>query len=209
MGSLTSTNQGYQTTNDGTVTGAVSVLSGANLYYRDIMNRRSIFAAALVVIALAQTPSAWAQGNGNGNNGQGNGNGNAAGNGSANGSGNTNGTVSGNGGSGGSNNGVGSPPRPSNGPGPDAKPVPPPPPKTVGVDDELSASEVLAEVEAGRAVSLSSIMPDIRTRTGGEIIDAQLEQVGSFLLYAVTVLTPEGKVTTEYYYARSGRHVEK
>ena len=210
MGSLTSTSQGYQTANDGTVTGAVSVLSGANLYCRGIMNRRSVFAAVLAVFALAHTPSAWAQGNGNNgqgddNNGQGN---NGQGNGNGGGNGNTNGNGNGRGnGGGGNNNGVGNQPVSPNGAIPDVDP--PQPPKTGGIDDELSESEVLAEVEAGRAVSLSSIMPDIRTRTGGEIIDAQLEQVGSFLLYAVTVLTPEGKVTTEYYYARSGLHVEK
>ena len=72
---------------------------------------------------------------------------------------------------------------------------------------ELSEREVLEAVEAGRAVSLSTILPDLRTRTGGEVINAQLQQAGAFLLYAVTVLTPEGRVATEYYYARSGLHV--
>ena len=72
---------------------------------------------------------------------------------------------------------------------------------------ELSESDALAAVEAGRAVSLSTILPDVRSRTGGEVINAQLQQVRGFLVYAVKVLTPEGKVTTEYYYARSGLHV--
>ncbi|WP_158409625.1 PepSY domain-containing protein [Devosia psychrophila] len=57
-------------------------------------------------------------------------------------------------------------------------------------------------------MALSTILPDVRSRTGGEVINAQLQQVRGFLLYAVTVLTPGGKVTTEYYYARSGQHVE-
>lgn len=76
-----------------------------------------------------------------------------------------------------------------------------------GTVQELSEREVLEAVEAGRAVSLSTILPDLRTRTGGEVINAQLQQAGAFLLYAVTVLTPEGRVATEYYYARSGLHV--
>ena len=76
-----------------------------------------------------------------------------------------------------------------------------------GAVQELSEREVLEAVEAGRAVSLSTILPDLRTRTGGEVINAQLQQAGAFLLYAVTVLTPEGRVATEYYYARSGLHV--
>jgi hypothetical protein len=52
-------------------------------------------------------------------------------------------------------------------------------------------------------------LPDVRSRTGGDVIDAQLQQVGAFLIYAVTVLTPQGQVLTEHYYARSGVHVEK
>jgi uncharacterized membrane protein YkoI len=51
-------------------------------------------------------------------------------------------------------------------------------------------------------------LSDVRTRTGGEVIDAKLQRTQGFLIYAVTVLTPAGKVTTEYYYARSGVHVE-
>ncbi|NGP18129.1 PepSY domain-containing protein [Devosia aurantiaca] len=47
-------------------------------------------------------------------------------------------------------------------------------------------------------------MPDISTRTGGEMIDAQLLSVRGFLVYAIKVLNPGGKVTTEYYYAQSG-----
>ena len=79
----------------------------------------------------------------------------------------------------------------------------------VAIDEELTERDALDAVQLGRAVSLSAILPDVRARTGGEIINAQLQQAGSFLLYAVTVLAPDGKVTTEYYYARSGRHVER
>jgi hypothetical protein len=80
---------------------------------------------------------------------------------------------------------------------------------TVTDGDELSESEVLAAVQAGSAVSLATILPDVRVRTGGEIINATLQDARGFLLYAVKVLTPGGKVVTEYYYARSGLHVGK
>ncbi|MHA6692709.1 PepSY domain-containing protein [Devosia sp. A449] len=151
------------------------------------MNSNVAFALVLAV-ALSVSPPGWAQGQGNGN---GNANVNAgltAGAGLA-----TNGNQ------GGPANGA------ANGVGQGGAPV------TAGQGggaiEELSESEVLAAVEARRAVSLSTILPDIRTRTGGEVINAQLQQAGKFLLYAVTVLTPTGKVATEYYYARSGLHV--
>ena len=57
-------------------------------------------------------------------------------------------------------------------------------------------------------MSLEAILPDLRERTGGEIIDAQLQRVGDSLIYVATVLTPEGKVITERYDARTGLHVE-
>lgn len=139
--------------------------------------------ALVVAVTLSISPPGWAQGQGSANanaHGNGNANGNADGNSSA-----------------GSKAGAGSGAEgglPSvAGPG--------------GRFKELSERDVLEAVEAGRAVSLSTILPDLRSRTGGEVINAQLQQVGGFLLYAVTVLTPDGKVGTEYYYARSGLHV--
>ena len=73
---------------------------------------------------------------------------------------------------------------------------------------ELSESEALKAVKAGQAVPLQSILPDARARTGGEVINAQLQLVDGSLLYTIKVLTPDGKVMAEYYYARSGLHVE-
>lgn len=73
---------------------------------------------------------------------------------------------------------------------------------------ELSESAALQSVESGRSVPLQSILPDVKARTGGEIINAQLQQVNGVLLYAIKVLTPDGKVMAEYYDAQSGRHVE-
>lgn len=192
------------------------------------MNRRSVI-AAFFCLAFAFPNPAWAQGNGNGNgnangngqgseSGQGNGNSNAGGNGNGNTGGNGNGNA---GDTGNDNNGGGNGNGNSGQSGPSdttmgaAAATVTPSAETSGavtsvpsLNKEMSESDVLAAVESGRAVALSSILPDVRSRTGGEVINAQLQQVRGFLLYAVTVLTPSGKVTTEYYYARSGQHVE-
>lgn len=168
------------------------------------MHRRTT-AALLLALVLGQPAPAWAQGNGNGNasgpgsssgqdngNGQGNGKGN---NGNDNGQGNGNGQAKG-------NNGAANPISNGNG-----NPLSTPP-SEADQGAELSQDDILAAVESGSAVSLETILPDVRTRTGGEVIDAKLQRMQNFLIYAVTVLTPAGKVMTEYYYARSGIHVE-
>jgi len=62
-------------------------------------------------------------------------------------------------------------------------------------------------VKAGQAVSLGSLLPDIEARAPGEIIDAELLNVRGFLVYAIRVLRDTGRVTTEYYYAQSGRYI--
>jgi hypothetical protein len=155
------------------------------------MKRASLPIVLALLLALPQP--AWAQGSGNGggngnsdnSGGQGNGGDRGRGDNAAGDNGNQNGNAFGQGNGGGKAS------------------VPPP------VRRELSEDDVLAAVEAGRAVELSTILPDVRSRTGGEVINAQLQQVGGFLLYAVTVLTPSGQVLTEHYYARSGVHVAK
>lgn len=166
------------------------------------MNRRSIV-AILAFLALPDPDPIWAQDNGNGH-GQGSENGN------------------GNGASGGNGNGNGAPardsPRPQSGSGAttstgtvtatSSSPSSGAASSAPAASAELSESDVLAAVESGSAVALSTILPDVRSRTGGEVVNAQLQQVRGFLLYAVTVLTPGGKVITQYYYARSGQHVE-
>ena len=143
--------------------------------------------ALVFAFALSFSPPGWAQGQGSANS---NANSNAAANANANSNGNA-GPKPGDGAGANENHGESSS-------GVHGAP---------GAVQELSEREVLEAVEAGRAVSLSTILPDLRTRTGGEVINAQLQQTGAFLLYAVTVLTPEGRVATEYYYARSGLHV--
>jgi hypothetical protein len=165
------------------------------------MFRTSVLALSVVVVLNASS-IALAQGNGHanghGNNqvsGQGN-NGNA----SSNAGGNGNGNSGGNGNAGSAVTITG---------GPQGTTAPDLSSTTGTPNGDLSENDVLEAVEAGRAVSLSRILPDLRARTGGEVIDAQLQQVGSFLVYAIKILTPEGKVTTEFYYARSGLPVER
>jgi hypothetical protein len=198
--------------------------------------KRASLAIALVALLALSSP-VWAQpGHGNGNgpgengNGPGNGAGNGNGQGNAGGPGNNGGPGNGGPGNGhgpgnaggpatpggpGNVGGPGNPLNPGNGAG-----LVPPAPNSNGngqgngrgnanapVAAELSENDALAAVESGRAVELTTILPDVRTRTGGEVINAQLQQVGTFLIYAVTVLTPSGQVITEHYYARSGAHV--
>ena len=184
------------------------------------MNRKSVFALTLVVL-LGLTGPALAQGQGNGN-----GNGQNNGNGQDNGNGNGNGQNNGDGGNG-KGNGQGSTDNNGNGvengnngqsgkapesqveattgaaAGPNAAA-----PAAAG-RSELSESDALAAVQSGEAVSLSTLLPDVRRRTGGEVINAQLQQVGAYLVYAITVLGPGGEVSTEFYLARSGQHVNK
>lgn len=157
------------------------------------MNRTSLATMLAVLLALSQP--AWAQGQGQGS-GSGGGN-------SGNGQGNSGGQEQGDNSGGGNNgqNGNGLEQRNSPGQG-NGKADGSPPARS-----ELSESDALAAVEAGRAVELETILPDVRARTGGEVINAQLQQIGGFLIYAVTVLTPSGQVLTEHYYARSGTHV--
>lgn len=148
--------------------------------------KRTLSAASLVVLLSLAQP-AWAQGQGNGK-GQGN-------------DGQGKSETSGGQGNGQHGQGLGS----GNG-GPLGKPSQSPP---TGPSGELSENDALAAVEAGRAVELSTILPDVRSRTGGDVINAQLQQVGGFLIYAVTVLTPSGQVLTEHYYARTGAYIGK
>lgn len=145
---------------------------------------RPIVFAALLSGLLALSPPAWAQGQGNGN---GNGNGHDAGH-------SENAGSQGNGQSGNGQPGNSQAGKAGDGP-------------ATGPARELSETDALAAVEAGRAVELSVILPDVRSRTGGEVINAQLQQVGGVLIYAVTVLTPSGQVLTEHYYARTGAYV--
>ncbi len=68
----------------------------------------------------------------------------------------------------------------------------------------LTEDQALEAVKARQAEPLSSLAQSAMERTGGKVIDAQLLRVGEILVYAVKVLAPGGRLTTEYYYARSG-----
>lgn len=146
---------------------------------------------ALFLLLAAAIPT-HAQGNGNGNSG----NSSNAGNGNA-GNGNMEngdaGHRSGNAGNGG-----------SQGPNDPSSGRPPIFTEPTVVPEE----DILAMVKSGQAVSLSSLLPGVQERSGGQIIDAQLVRTPRTLIYAVKVLTPDGRVGTEYYNARSGAYIE-
>lgn len=173
------------------------------------MTARLLIAVFLLLAAAAPT---LAQGNsdGNGNNGNGGNSGNAGnssspgnsgspGNsdnpGNSGNAGNGNGNGAGSAGSG-NNSGIG------NGAGgiEPGTPAPPPFSEPTLVPEE----DILSMVQSGQAVSLSSL----QARSGGQIIDAQLVRTPRILIYAVKVLTPDGRVGTEYYNARSGAYIE-
>lgn len=158
---------------------------------------RPLLLALLLAVSLAQ-PS-FGQGNGNGEsqgvnghdqgntgNGQGGNNGNGSGSNSSGGQGNT---------------GNGQTPAPtasSNAPSNDA-------PANQNV--ELSQEEASAVVAEGSALSLATIVRSVAERTPGDVVDASLLQVGPALVYAVKVLSPAGKLSTEYYHADTGRFI--
>lgn len=65
--------------------------------------------------------------------------------------------------------------------------------------------DALRAVQSGEAVPLARIAEELRKADAGEVIAAQLVQSGEFLLYQLKVLSPNGRVTTQFYYARSGQ----
>lgn len=137
------------------------------------------------------------QGNGQGQ-GQGNGNGNGQENGSGSGNtgnGNANPGDSGNNGNNGNGNG-------QQGGGADAS-------ANTDANGTIHYSPDYARdvVNAGRAVSLASLMPELQARSEGSVIDAELLSVQGILIYSVKVLRTDGRVTQEYYYAQSGRFI--
>lgn len=166
------------------------------------MKARVLIAAFLVVFAVTAPVLAQGNGNGNGNSGQSdNGsNGNGNGNGTSDGNGNSGNSGSGNGNAGGGNNGSSN--NGVNGAGGDNTTSTPAEPTAVPEED------LLLLVEAGQAVSLASLLPNVQARTGGQIIDAELVRTQHSLIYVVKVLTPEGQVRVEYYNARSGIYIE-
>jgi hypothetical protein len=68
----------------------------------------------------------------------------------------------------------------------------------------LGQEGALQAVKANRALPLEDIMTRARLVAEGEIIDAQLMQVRSILVYEIKVLGRSGDVSKLYFYARSG-----
>lgn len=67
--------------------------------------------------------------------------------------------------------------------------------------------DALRAVQSGEAVPLAHIAESLRESDAGEVIDAKLVQSGQFLLYQLKVLSADGRVTNQLYYARSGQPV--
>jgi hypothetical protein len=84
---------------------------------------------------------------------------------------------------------------------PNAGPAPPP------VSDR-GEEEALRAVQSGQAVPLSRIVGVLERTNGGEVLDAKLVKAGSVLLYRLKLLLPDGSVTTEFYHAPTGQHVD-
>jgi uncharacterized membrane protein YkoI len=62
-------------------------------------------------------------------------------------------------------------------------------------------------MQSGAAVPLETIVRSLVDGAAGQLIDASLVQVNGFLLYQVKVLSPAGRVSTQYFYARTGQPV--
>tara|TARA_R110000868_G_scaffold102521_3_gene282333 strand:+ start:1691 stop:2287 length:597 start_codon:yes stop_codon:yes gene_type:complete len=76
-----------------------------------------------------------------------------------------------------------------------------------GIIVTLSPDETLEAVRSRQAATLAEIAKSVKRRAGGDIIDANLLQVGRMLIYAVKVLDQSGQLSIQYYYARSGRYI--
>lgn len=70
-------------------------------------------------------------------------------------------------------------------------------------DEDLALEAVRAE----NAVSLEHILGSVRDSTPGRVIDAELYTLDGKLVYQVKVLLADGRVTSLYYDAGSGRQV--
>lgn len=70
-----------------------------------------------------------------------------------------------------------------------------------------SQEAALQAVQSGAAVPLETIVRRLAVQADGQLIDASLIRVEGFLLYQVKVMSPAGRVTTQYFYARTGQPV--
>ena len=69
----------------------------------------------------------------------------------------------------------------------------------------LSQDEVRSAVESGQAIALSSVLGQIRSTVGGEILSSPaLCNMGGRLVYAVNVLSSNGEVMRLHVDAQTG-----
>jgi hypothetical protein len=73
---------------------------------------------------------------------------------------------------------------------------------------DAAQEEALEAVQRGQAVPLSRIVGVLERTNGGEVLDAQMVRAGDVLLYRLKLLLPDGTVTTEFYHAPTGRHID-
>lgn len=71
----------------------------------------------------------------------------------------------------------------------------------------LTPDQALEAVRSRRAAPLAVLAETVAQRGEGEIIDADLLQVGEMLVYAIKVLNQDGKLSIQYYFARTGRYI--
>jgi hypothetical protein len=71
----------------------------------------------------------------------------------------------------------------------------------------LSPEQVRDAVDARQAMPLAALGDVIQARGGGEIVDASLLRVDQMLVYALKVLDPLGRLSVQYFHARSGVYI--
>jgi hypothetical protein len=77
-----------------------------------------------------------------------------------------------------------------------------------GAPQVLTQQAALDAVRTNRAVPLETVMAQAALMTDGQVVDAHLVMIGSFLLYELKVLESTGDVIDLYFYARSGQVVQ-
>ena len=71
----------------------------------------------------------------------------------------------------------------------------------------LSPDEALVMVRTKRALPLTDLTEIVRQRSGAEMVDAELLRIDQMLIYGIKVIDPAGRLSVQYYYARSGRYI--
>ncbi|SMQ70783.1 hypothetical protein SAMN06295905_1913 [Devosia lucknowensis] len=71
----------------------------------------------------------------------------------------------------------------------------------------LSGDQVRDAVASRQAMSLADFGEAVHQRNGGEIVDANLLRVRGMLVYALKVLDDSGRLSIQYFYARSGVYI--